>query len=485
MKNYKVITILKTFSKKDIYNFAEFLNSPYFNTEKPKKKLYKTLIKYHPDFDDPKLTNEKLFAAVFGKNEPYKPKKLRDKMSDLTLTLQEFLVIERIINKKTDIKRQLKLAFEERGLVKLFKKQFKDIQNDFDAIQNKNIGDYSQIFLNYLDLYYSQMELQKRTFISYVDFLDVARENLDKFYHLGSMQFGLEMMSRKKFKKEDFEVNIQPILDAVHKKDYKEEIFKLFVILLELYRSAGDEINYKKAHNYFFANWQKFKEKDQITMLAYLTNYVVLSVNQGKISFYQYSFEIHKFGIETGLLFNNNTISPVLFFNIVTFGCIAGEFDWTKSFIANYIRYVEEKYREETEDICKGVFYSEKGDYRKALLYLNRNFTALHFPFAARNILLKEYFKLAIDDDYYREQFANFVKNFRQYVVRNERALHPKKFLLYLELIKIFKRANRLLQKNASEEMWIDFLHTKELSAKAITKKWFQDTLIENNLISG
>src|SRR5262245_59066645 len=61
---YKIFEILKTFSKKDVKSFEQFLNSPFFNDSEKIKRLYKILIKYYPEFDSKHLTEENLNSEL-------------------------------------------------------------------------------------------------------------------------------------------------------------------------------------------------------------------------------------------------------------------------------------------------------------------------------------------------------------------------------------------------------------------------------------
>ena len=67
MIKHRIIDILKTFSIKDIKNFRDYLNSPFFNKSKKIVKVYEILIKFFPDFNSQLLTKELIYSKSESK----------------------------------------------------------------------------------------------------------------------------------------------------------------------------------------------------------------------------------------------------------------------------------------------------------------------------------------------------------------------------------------------------------------------------------
>ena len=65
MKKPKLFTLLSAFSKEELKKFEKFIASPYFNNERNFKPLYKILKQHHPSFDDPNLSEEKIFKKLY------------------------------------------------------------------------------------------------------------------------------------------------------------------------------------------------------------------------------------------------------------------------------------------------------------------------------------------------------------------------------------------------------------------------------------
>ena len=92
MKDFRLIKILRTFSKVEMKSFGKFVNSPFFNTSKATMQLLQALKKYYPAFSGVGLTREKLFAEVYGERK-YSSVLLNKLASNLIKLSLEFITI--------------------------------------------------------------------------------------------------------------------------------------------------------------------------------------------------------------------------------------------------------------------------------------------------------------------------------------------------------------------------------------------------------
>ena len=95
MLRSRAIDIIKTFSIEERKHFAQFIKSPYFNSNKNLTKLYTTIRNDFPLIDTERVTEEKLFSAIFpGKKYNYNI--MKNLMSALAVLCEEFLVMNYI-----------------------------------------------------------------------------------------------------------------------------------------------------------------------------------------------------------------------------------------------------------------------------------------------------------------------------------------------------------------------------------------------------
>ena len=92
MKTPKLFTILRTFSDEEMKRFEKFIISPYKNSGKNVKPLFKALKKYHPAYANERLTEEKIYKFLYRTgNTKEKKAYVKVLLSHLTNLAIEFL----------------------------------------------------------------------------------------------------------------------------------------------------------------------------------------------------------------------------------------------------------------------------------------------------------------------------------------------------------------------------------------------------------
>lgn len=92
MLKYSVLQILKSFSGNELKLFDEFIQNPFHNKNLKVIKLFKLLIKYHPDYSSEHLSKESLYSYMLG-NAGYKESYIRNLFSDLNVIAEKFIKI--------------------------------------------------------------------------------------------------------------------------------------------------------------------------------------------------------------------------------------------------------------------------------------------------------------------------------------------------------------------------------------------------------
>ncbi|MEZ4689597.1 MAG: hypothetical protein R3A12_05205 [Ignavibacteria bacterium] len=118
MINHRIIDILKTFSKKDIKRFKEYLSSPFFNKSNKIIKFYDCLISFHPDFKSKNLTKENLYSKT-GNYSVYNKSTIDNLLSDLSYLAENYLMYINFQSKEVKSKDFLIDELFKRNLDKL------------------------------------------------------------------------------------------------------------------------------------------------------------------------------------------------------------------------------------------------------------------------------------------------------------------------------------------------------------------------------
>src|ERR1700674_5401958 len=97
MLKSNLIEAFRTFTPKEMKEFGEFVNSPYFNKNKNVKKLFDVIKKYYPSLNSDKLNKESVFAKIYT-GERYKDSTMRLLMFYLYEVVEKFLAHNSIAN---------------------------------------------------------------------------------------------------------------------------------------------------------------------------------------------------------------------------------------------------------------------------------------------------------------------------------------------------------------------------------------------------
>ena len=90
MLKTKSLEILNTFSNEEFRRFADFVSSPYHNTNKKLVALTKALEKFYPQFELPALTKEYLFTKIFGQKK-YNDQMMRNLFSEYLKICENYI----------------------------------------------------------------------------------------------------------------------------------------------------------------------------------------------------------------------------------------------------------------------------------------------------------------------------------------------------------------------------------------------------------
>ncbi len=105
MHKSKLIRLLRILSSREFRKLGELAHSPIYNKNEKVRKLYLVIDEHYPDWENVKLSKEKVFSKVFPVRK-YNDKYLRAVMSDLA-QLAETLMVQIKLESDPFLKRHL------------------------------------------------------------------------------------------------------------------------------------------------------------------------------------------------------------------------------------------------------------------------------------------------------------------------------------------------------------------------------------------
>lgn len=141
MLKSSVLKIIQSFSSKEIIEFNDFLNSPFFNKKSGVVKLFNEIKKYYPDFTNENLGYEKIWSKIYPEKK-YGYGVMKNLIFDLTKLAEQFITQQEYKVNEIQEFANLYKAIGSRNLISLLKSKQVFINKNLsdDNLKNLNIS---------------------------------------------------------------------------------------------------------------------------------------------------------------------------------------------------------------------------------------------------------------------------------------------------------------------------------------------------------
>ncbi len=409
MQKTKLIQLLKTFSKQEIFRLGDFLRSPYFNKNENNIRLAEAVLEYLPAFDSPELTEEKIFKKIFP-GEEFDYFKIKNIISDVYSLTSEFLKISISQSRHLDGEINLLNALHDRKLDNIYRHREKKVKSELLNAEIKDEDNYlSQYQLERVNIAHYKFSGAAYSFNSiqteFDSFLKYSLTGLLRLYskmlhnkNHGNISFDMKMFENVWKYAKEMEFNDNPSC-----KVYKQ------IIALELSKKESD---YKKLLEIKEEYRRKIPVEEFYYILQEQNSFAAYRLKQGDESYYMERFSAFREMIEnkfmdTGYLIFPNVIS------VYTSACMVDEFVWAEDFLrnaANGISPAEEKLN--TLNYCRGFLAFRQKEFGKAL----QLFTKTNFRLYLMKVMVKSYSARILYEQNLYDQTLSSVDTFRHYL---------------------------------------------------------------------
>ncbi len=480
MQNSKLIHALKTFSPKEMREFNEYVNSPYFNNERPVMELTEILKKVHPKFDTATPTKEEVYKKLYP-GKKYNDSVMRNVLSKTLRLAENFLTLREFENNTDYYRTILNLrAPGDRNLPFLFSKARENALSLMDNLKQRD-STYYYLALMYEDeLRRFEMRRESKLYLKEDNIQNVANNmsfyiatelmrtyavmlNLNKHNFERKLEFGfMEGMLKA------YEDNIDLFKDIHYANLYYNSI-KLFITEDEQYFNRVREIS--RDH------YETLPDIDRKNAYVVQINYCAEMVNKGKLEYMKKKLAIYKEILERKAHYEGQPHFSHVLYNGIAFAAInQGELKWAKEFIETYREELTEMHRENSYNTVMSEYYLKKGDTDKALGYLaavKRNDPL--YKEEVYFLLLKIFYSAGMTEQFYSEidSFRNFIKESTQ--ISERRKNLAKSFVSLVKKLYSLK-----LQKELGQEPDVFSFRKEVLANKYVSDKfWLLDKVNE------
>jgi len=382
MKDLKLISLLKTFSKTEIKDFEKYLQSSFLNKSGEYiSNFFESIKKYYPDFNQENFTRQNIFKSIYPK-EKYNDARMRKLNSEAMKLCLDFLAMKRFIENEFEKGIFILEELEKRNSDTLFEIKSKELSKKLESRKIKDYEYYKEKheLIQKNKSFYFNRERKKA-----IALYDEEMELLSKYFSLLYIHKFIErFMEKKSFTEKEFFLPFFKEVTSFVEENYlgKENLFDLYYTELMLH-VTGEEKYYfslkhlkEKLHNKIYNN--------SLSLIYFtLTNFATEQLEQGKTNYLNELFILQKEILKRKLY--GNIFSEFLYLNIVTTAVRLNEIKFAEKFISEYKNKMNEDVREDTFSYCLASILFAKKQYSEALETLAK----IHFGFSLHKYLIK------------------------------------------------------------------------------------------------
>lgn len=457
MLNNTLLNILSKFTAKEIKEFGEFVNSPFFNKNENVIKLYTYIKKFYPEFNDKRLEKEYIYRKIFSKSK-YNDGFMRTTIFNLGKLAEDYIAY--INFTKDDLKRGISFLEElnERKLEKVFLKYYSEIEDDINGIKYKG-AEY--FYMQYelqrqMEIYMDWSKFKNKDFKNYTpNRMTYIDDDLTSFYLVQALNHYRFLLDKAQFEQVDHNYEfIDYLVDYLLKKDnhFKDKL----KIKLHLYEVLL--LKEKKAEYYFVLKdilvneADNLSKSDRYSLHNILQAFCVNVTYTGETKFIKERFELYKLCIEQELYAASEHVyfDDLLFANIALTAVHSGEFGWAEKFIDTYQDKIAPENTEFVLNYTHARLNFAKGLFEEALKYLNKIKSIKHIQFKLpiRDLTMMVYFELGMLNQ------ANYqIDSYRHFLTNNRQSLSDTRFERISSFLKSFTRLVKIKEKNNKLEL--------------------------------
>ncbi|MEM9920804.1 MAG: hypothetical protein AAF990_22080 [Bacteroidota bacterium] len=435
MYKNNLIQLLKSFSRKEMTRFREFVASPYFNKHREVRRLVVLLEQYYPDFNAANCDRHQLYQSLYP-GEKHEQAQLALLFTYALRLVERFLTHEQLRDYGEYEKILLLRQLRQKQCFRLYDRKMKELDKLLQTHPHRNSVYYNYHYLRAeeADTYYTQLTKREMDFS-----IQEKQNNLDQYYLVVKLKDACEMLLRSRILKVEYSTGLLDIV--VQEMEKQLDLYQSnpsIIVYYHIYQLLLNEKpeDYQDILPMIEQHAQYFSVPELQSIYNYLQNFCIKQVNLGSQRFLQASFELFKIQLDRRLLLDDDGYLPEWHYkNIVANGLRLGETQWVQQFIEGYKSVLRPEAQENAYTYNLASYYYGVRQYDKVLeLLLRIEYTDLYYNLDSKAILLRTYYDL---DEY--EAFLSLNQAFQQFVRRN-RLVSDFQRKGYINMLQLTKR---------------------------------------------
>lgn len=429
MSTPRFVQIYQSLPDPDKKRFLLFVGSPYFNT---REKLVQ-LADYvrHRTEEEEDWDAGAASAAIFNDSNQQKP--LTNLLSDLNRLMEQFLATEALAQQPELMETALAKGMSAIPVPSATKAYLR---------RKQRMGVSDPLSLHYINRLADQFYFQQTREHSNEELLE-SQHNLTVYYLTRQLKTWCELLNRSNilsltYDEQALHLFLQ-VIEYAGPTLHEYPLAGLYHAIFQWMQEPGSDDWYYRLKGQLFHLLEQIEEEEAKEICAYIQNYCVKRINEGRQEFLQELFNLFRFMLEQELVLDGSVLSQWTYKNIVTVGLRLKAFEETEEFIHTWYQRLPEKDRDNAYYYNLAALHYESHDYAKAKKLLSRvHFTDPVYYLDGHAILLKIYFEEGAED-----AIISLNETVRIYLLRLK-LLNKQQIQLYRNLFRFTLRLYRL-----------------------------------------
>lgn len=433
----KIISIFKSFSKKDWHWLQKFVQSPIYNQHEAVVRLFEFFRKKSQVLEKG-YSSEFLHKKIFSET-PFDAAKTHHTTNYLLRTTEDYLAWDEWWQDEPERERYLLQACRTRGLDRHFVETLQKLKRSTEQQALRNAGHYRFQYRLALEAYQHSLQIGGRSMAAHLqplsDWHDVA-------FVAEKLKNACGILSHQRLLQTEFDMGmISAVLDFVRARPALLE-YPAIAVYFHGYlalREPSEDTHFfalKKLLGPAAAQFPLVELRDVYLMAV---NFCIHRINLRQERYLREVFDLYKTGLESGVFLENGHISRFTYTNIALTALRLKEFDWAHLFLLSNREKLPDLQRQGTFAFNLARYHCERGDYDQAMsLLLAMDFDDVPQNLTAKAMLAKMYWETNALD-----ALESLLASLSAYL-RRKRQVSEQQRTAYQNFVRLMKKVQAL-----------------------------------------
>lgn len=446
-----------------------FVLSPYFNTNEEATKLIQYLKRCHPDFPEKKLSEAKVYRAVWGRNKPTSRK--ANQLFNRTLSLVEQFVAVEKLQSDSLLQNQLLLTWQRHNAATAqVEKSYKESQKILQKRQIKEPFLYYQDFQIEALYYAHSMEQVNR---AKQNNLQSVVDKLDAYLLLEKLRYACAGMNIRQIVAADYELG-ELLLQALSRRSFQHiPLIGIYQLLYKLLSNQAKPAEYLQLKTLLQTHKAHISRYELRQALAFMLNHQIRQMQKRPAESREEILRIYEEMLTEDLLIREGYIIHQHFTNVVRIHLLQGYFQKAQAFLEQYANKLKPDIRTDVQTYNLANIYFYEGKYADVIRLINTlSFLDGFYHAQSKVLLLKSYYEQGNEDALNEAEFK--IESFRRHLTRNKHLSdsHRKAFRRFLTLYKQLHRLRYVQLIGGTSETNLEKFEAQIRDAATAQRAW-------------